>query len=118
MSIISDLVYDTVRKIFPGLRITKEYYIRYKNKKLFFDFYITDLGIFIEVQGRQHVKFIKHFHGNKEKFLEQKYRDNLKIEYIENINKVLVRFYYNEKITEELVMEKFNKAFDKGGFYE
>ncbi len=118
MSALSDIVYNTIRKVLPGLRITKEYYIKYKNKKLFFDFYIADLGLLVEVQGRQHVEFVKHFHGNKEKFIEQKYRDNLKIEYTENSNKALVRFYYDEEITEELVMMKFNKVFDRGGFYE
>ena len=118
MSKISDTVYDTIRKILPGLRITKEYYVRYKNKRLFFDFHIADLDILVEVQGRQHVEFVKHFHGDKEKFLEQKYRDDLKIEYTENNSKSLVRFYYNEDITDDLVMMKFNKVFDKGGFYE
>ena len=118
MSKISDIVYDTIRNVLPGLRITKEYYVRYKNKKLFFDFYIADLGVFVEVQGRQHVEFVKHFHGSKEKFLEQKYRDDLKIEYTTNNNKSLVRFYYDEEITDDLVMMKFNKVFDQGGFYE
>jgi len=118
LSLISENIYDTVRKILPGLRITKEYYVKFKNKKLFFDFYIADLSLLVEVQGIQHVEFVKHFHGNKEKFLEQRYRDNLKIEYTENSNKSLVRFYYDEIITEDLVMLKFNKVFDKGGFYE
>ena len=118
MSKLSDIVYDTIRKVLPGLRITKEYYIRYKNKKLFFDFHIADLGLLVEVQGRQHVMFVKHFHGEKEKFLEQQHRDNLKIEYAENNNKAFVRFYYDEKITEELVMMRFNKVFDKENIYE
>ena len=118
MSKIADEVHKCILDTFKFEAIIPEYYVKYKNKKLFFDFYIADLGVFVEVQGRQHVEFVKHFHGDKEKFLEQKYRDDLKIEYTENNNKSLVRFYYDEEITDDLIMMKFNKVFDQGGFYE
>lgn len=120
MSKISDLVYNALKEMFPNNRIIKEYYIKYKNTKLFFDFFIKDLGILVEVQGQQHVKFVAHFHGDKKKFYAQKRRDNLKIEYIEDKPRLrLIRFYYNEKITKDLIMEKIDKALENdSGFYE
>jgi hypothetical protein len=91
--------------------------VKFKGARLFFDFYIKELGVFVEVQGRQHTQFVKHFHGTKEKFLAQKYRDNLKIEYVQEKDKCLTRFYDTEKITKKLVLKKINGAMEKG-FYE
>ena len=66
MSKIANEIYSILEDIFPkhlGNRIQKEIYIPYKNAKLFFDFYIREIGVYIEVQGRQHTEFVKHFHG-------------------------------------------------------
>jgi len=97
--------------------VFKEHYVRYKGARLFFDFYIKELGVFIEVQGRQHVKFVKHFHGSIENFYAQKKRDNLKIEYVQEQDMSLVRVYDTEKITTELLLAKIDEAMENG-FYE
>jgi hypothetical protein len=73
---------------------------------LFFDFFIKDLGILIEVQGRQHSKFVKHFHFDKQGFAAQKKRDNLKIEYAEKFNLVIVQFHYDDAIDKKLVLNR------------
>ena len=118
MSKISEEVYTSVKRIFPLSKIKKEHYVRYKGVKLFFDFFILDLKVLIEVQGAQHTQFVNHFHLDKEAFASQKNRDNLKIEYIQtNPELSLVRFNYNEKITDKLVIGKIHKAI-KRGFYE
>jgi hypothetical protein len=75
------------------------------------------MGVFVEVQGRQHTSFVKHFHGTKKNFDAQRYRDNLKREYVQEQGKCLVRFNYDENITEDLVREKISKAME-GCFYE
>jgi hypothetical protein len=42
------------------------------------DLYNDDLKLGIEVQGDQHYKFTPFFHRNKETFLNQRYRDEMK----------------------------------------
>lgn len=42
------------------------------------DLYNDDLKLAIEVQGDQHYKFTPFFHKNKEHFLNQRYRDEMK----------------------------------------
>jgi len=121
MSIIADKIGGILDNMFPRLlapRITKEIYIHYKGQKLFFDFYVKEIGVYVEVQGRQHTEFVKHFHGNKEAFQAQKMRDNLKIQYVEENGKCLVRFNFNEKITKALVRKKISKVLEGECFYE
>jgi hypothetical protein len=96
----------------PHRRVFDEHFVKYKGSRLFFDFYIKEIGVFVEVQGRQHTQFVKHFHGTIENFRGQKYRDNLKIEYVQKENLCLVYINYNEKITEELLLQKINDALD------
>lgn len=121
MSKIANDIYKILDEMFPRLsapRITKEIYIRYKGQKLFFDFFIKELGVYIEVQGRQHTEFVKHFHGEKEAFQAQKIRDNLKIQYVEENAQCLIRFNFNEKITKALVHKKITKVLEGECFYE
>jgi hypothetical protein len=109
MSAIADKTADILAKMFPDML----------GSRLFFDFYVRELSIYLEIQGRQHSDFVKHFHGDRETFLKQKYRDNLKIQYVQENDKCLTRFNYDEDITEELIMEKITKVLDsEGGFYE
>ena len=76
MSKLADKTYDFLRNIFPFYTVIPEYYVYYKGHRLFFDFFIKELNLAIEVQGKQHYSFIKYFHINKEGFLRSKYRDN------------------------------------------
>jgi hypothetical protein len=123
MSVISDKVYNLLLKIYPPLpfrRITKEHYVNYNGQRLFFDFYIKECGLLVEVQGQQHVEFNRLFHKDKRDFYNQKIRDNLKVRYIqEHEDLLLIRIYYNEDITKSLILSKINKAYDdKYGFAE
>lgn len=61
-----------------------------ENHHLFVDFYLPDLDIYIEYNGEQHYKSIKHF-GGEEKFLKQKNLDNLKRNFL---NKKLLEIPY------------------------
>jgi len=121
MSKIASTTADILSQMFPdrlGTRVAKEVYINFKGTRLFFDFYIKELSVYIEIQGGQHTKFVKHFHGDKETFLKQKHRDNLKIQYVQENNKCLIRFNYDEDITGNLIMEKITKVLEDGCFYE
>ena len=115
MSVIATQVQYILEELFPAnphRRVFNEYYVNFKGTKLFFDFFIKELGCFVECQGGQHYKFVKHFHGDGESFKSQKFRDNLKIEYVQFNNKYLIRLYDYEKITDEIILTKIKKAFD------
>lgn len=101
----------------PIKQVFCEHYVNYRGTKLFFDFYIKKLDVFVEVQGRQHTHFVKHFHKDKEAFLKQKERDNLKRIWVEENDFHLVRINYDEEVTEELLLEKIERAME-GNFYE
>jgi len=110
MSEIADKTYSLLKEVFPRNVIIKEHYVNYKSTKLFFDFYIKDLDVLLECQGQQHLKFVKHFHEDKQGFVAHKKRDNLKIEYTQEKKIAFVRIYYNENITKELIVNKIYKA--------
>jgi len=118
MSKIADDVYDILIELFPKVlsnRVVKEHYVKYKGTSLFFDFIIKELNVLVEVQGQQHTKYIRHFHGDMAGFLKQKYRDNLKIAYIQEDNLYsLVRINHDEKITKKRLLEKINIAIEEG----
>lgn len=72
--------------------------------RLTIDFYNANRKIALEVDGNQHYKFNKHFHGNnRSKFLGQLQRDEKK-EYFCEINNIrLVRILESDKLDEELL---------------
>lgn len=120
MSVTASKVHSILKKLFPAnphRRVYPEHFVNYKGKRLFFDFYIKELGVFIEVQGRQHVQFVSHFHGTAENFRSQKMRDNLKIEYVQEKGMCLARIYDTEKVTKALVLKKIKKSMEEC-FYE
>lgn len=113
MSLISSNLYKLIKEIFPLNTIVKEHYVNYKGTKLFFDFYIKDLGVLVECQGQQHLRFVKHFHDDRDGFVAQKKRDNMKLEYAKENNTVFIRVYFDENITKELILDKISKGFDE-----
>ncbi len=111
MSKIADTTYEVLSGLYPSDNIEQEYYVRYKNNRLFFDFRIRSLRLLVEVQGEQHFKYNKHFHNTIENFYAQKRRDGLKVEYCEENDLTLVYFYDKvDKITEELILERIYEA--------
>lgn len=70
------------------------------------DFYNASKGIALEVDGSQHYKFNKHFHGNnRSKFLDQLKRDEKK-EYFCEINDIkLVRILESDMLSEQLLKD-------------
>lgn len=115
MSVMAKKVHCILNEIFPANpfnRVFCEHYTNYKGERLFFDFFIKELLCFVECQGQQHTKFVKHFHGEKENFLAQKLRDNLKIEYVQKNDMYLMRINYDEIIDKEMIMFKITKTLD------
>lgn len=109
MSKFAEDVYTILKQIFPHFTIIKEHYVKYKNTRLFFDFWVKELNILFEVQGQQHQEFNKHFHGDANGFIASKKRDNLKKEWIEKKDFHLVEIFPNDKLEKFSLLRKIYK---------
>lgn len=86
------------------------------NKKLRFDFYLPNINICIEYDGKQHFEYTPSIHGNsfdKGQVLveQQQYRDSVKDEYCRDNNIKMIRISYKEfhkidDILHEILLKK------------
>ena len=74
-------------------------------KELPFDFYILNLNIAIEYDGRQHFKIIDYF-GGLDGFIDTKVRDTIKTIYCKENNIKLIRIAYWDFDNIEKILEK------------
>ena len=81
MSRLSDEVRALIVEAFPHYKLWAEYYVNYNNIKLYFDFYLPELKIIFEAQGRQHDHFVEHFHRDAHNFQMYRKRDRFKKEW-------------------------------------
>lgn len=81
ISQLAKSVLEILKQSLPNTLIKQEEYVNYKGQRLFFDFYLPTLNLYVEVQGVQHTEFSKHFHGEAAVFRAQKKRDALKKEW-------------------------------------
>ena len=70
--------------------------------RLSLDFYNANKKVAIEVQGQQHFKFVKFFHGSRVNFLSQIKRDVKKIDFCEMNSINLVEIYPKDELSVEL----------------
>lgn len=84
MSKISNKVYKLLKAEFPNYKLIKEHYVPYQGNRLFFDFFLPELKILIEVQGDQHYTFNSFYHKDKGDLTQQKYRDTLKTQWADD----------------------------------
>ncbi len=106
MSKIADSVAALLDEICRHNTIVREHYVNYKGKRLFFDFYVKEINVLIEVQGRQHEEFVEHFHTDRQGFIASRRRDNLKIEYCQENDITLVTINHDEKLTKDRLLNK------------
>ena len=90
MSKLSEKVLLNLQTILPHYKIWQEHYVFYRGNRLFLDFYLPELLVVVEVQGAQHDKFVRHFHGDAAGYSASKYRDALKKEWAEEYGIKLV----------------------------
>ena len=69
--------------------------------QLTLDFYNHTRKIAIEVQGAQHLEFVKHFHKTRANFLRQIRRDDKKMDFCEINNIKLLQIYPDDELSEE-----------------
>jgi len=110
VSKLSDKTKEFLKEIFPHHSIYEEHYINYEGTRLFFDFYIKELNVLVEVQGLQHYQFIKHFHTDREGFVSAKRRDNLKKAYCEETGSVLVEIRSDKELDKVKFIERIWKG--------
>lgn len=70
-----------------------QYFVMHKENRHYFDFYIKDLNLMIEYDGRQHYEPIKWF-GGRDAFIAQQNRDAEKAQYCFENNIKLLRVPY------------------------
>ena len=71
------------------------------------DLYNANKKVAIEVQGAQHTKYVKFFHGNyKNNYIAQLDRDNQKLKFCEINDITLIEIYEKDILSEEL-FEKY-----------
>lgn len=80
---------EIVRRLYPLDILCEEFPCYGEGLKL--DFFLPRKMIAIEVQGRQHYEFIKHFHGTRDGFVRQKQRDSRKARWCELNNIKLIK---------------------------
>ena len=71
--------------------------------KLTLDLYNANKKIAVEVQGRQHTKYVPFFHqGNKANYISQLRRDQDKVAFCKLNNIILIEIYEDDEISKKL----------------
>lgn len=96
---------DVLAELYPGDVICEEFPCIGDNLTL--DFFVPRKNIAIEVQGRQHHKFVEFFHGDRTGFIRQKQRDSRKAEWcrINSIRLVKIDTGTNQKKIINLILD-------------
>ena len=76
--------------------------------RLSLDFYNANKRVAVELQGSQHTKYNKFFHGgHKSNYLEQLKRDQIKAEFCE-VNDIILVEIYDSDIINKSLFKKFD----------
>lgn len=98
---------------FPHYKIIPQYAIKIKNHTLFIDYYIPQLRLAIEYDGRQHQEFVQHYHHDQIGFKDSQYRDSLKNTWCTENNVWLIRVSHREEISLEIIRSKLKSLGQK-----
>jgi len=115
MSLLSDKVLEFLKESFGAYHIKKEHYVFYGGHKLFFDFFLPELLIAVEVQGAQHDQYVEHFHVDKAGFQSYKNRDRLKREWSADNDITLIEIRRKDL---PLTKDSFFSLATVGGIYD
>lgn len=114
-SSMEESAYQILKRIYPYYTIKEQEYI--EEIGLYFDIYIPELRLAIELDGVQHYEQNDFFHGKglkgMEKFFKGKEYDSIKDKYALNHNIYIIRIPYNIKITEDNIRSIINESMDK-----
>lgn len=74
--------------------------------KLSLDFYNANKKVAVEVQGDQHIRYVKHFHKNRLQYLDQLKRDQKKLDFCEFNDIKLVEIYSTDVVNASLFKDQ------------
>ncbi len=111
MSDFEEKVGEMLSEAFPQATIKSQYMITYMGQQLFFDYYLPAFNLLVECQGRQHYKYVPHFHGNKQEFKRHQYRDSLKKEWAKKNRLSLFEVPYDDLPENAVVL--FDRIYDE-----
>lgn len=115
ISHLAKSVLESLKTALPNTLIKHEEYVNYKGQRLFFDFYLPTLNLYVEVQGVQHTEFNKHFHGDAAAFRAQKKRDAMKKEWCDLNDMTLLCIHHTEiPISSAEILVKIQEAQNDG----
>jgi hypothetical protein len=77
------------------------------SSRMSIDFYNHTKKIAIEVQGKQHIAYVEHFHKSKANFLRQIKRDFKKIKFCEINGIRLIEIYPDDELSDESFAKLF-----------
>jgi hypothetical protein len=89
---------ELLKRLFLNEPILEELCI--PGEQLYIDFFVARRKLIIEVNGEQHYKYIKHFHGNIAGFKNYKKNEERKKEWAKINNFRFVELSYMEDINE------------------
>ena len=101
--------FTIIKKKIDKNKIERQHFLEYednfgKKRRMFIDFYISDLNMIIEYNGKQHYEFSEYFFDSIEEFKIQQERDQYLVKYCsENNIKLLVITYLDNKRLEEVI---------------
>lgn len=81
-------------EMFPFSRLYQE--VSLPSTRLFADIMILPDRIIVELNGRQHLHFVPHFHKTKSGFLKAQYKDRQKEEWVEKNGFTLIKLNWDE----------------------
>jgi very-short-patch-repair endonuclease len=100
-----------VQEIFSNQRIELEYNVA-STGGLFLDIYLPRLKIAFEFDGEQHSRYIEHFHGDRQGFIQACRRDTEKDRLCQEKGITLIRIANDEEMTIAVVSRKIVEALD------
>lgn len=104
---------EILKTIYPKHEFKKVRPAFLKNPKtkrnLELDLYNEELKLAVEYNGQQHHEFIPRFHGNRRRYREQVYRDDLKRELCKRAGIYLIVVRYDEKDIGEYIRCELKK---------
>lgn len=94
---------EKLRDLFPAITIYSQ--LPCVGTKLKLDYYIFDLKMAFEFDGRQHEELVVHYHGNKKGFERAQERDREKEEWCDINDITLIRVTTKEldKLAEKII---------------
>lgn len=96
-----------MKKLLPNEVVENEHCV---GERLMLDVYCAKFNLAAEYHGRQHFRYVEHFHGDRDGFRDSRKRDKRKEQICLDLGITLIVFRYDEPLNEDYVFEKMLAA--------